>query len=83
MLRKTFSRFRKQKNIEVNPAASPSAESASPPGEVAKMLSSSGRIGLAILQKIAQEKDKESFIRFMRQPVLAGAAIQACRFRNR
>jgi hypothetical protein len=43
------------------------------------MLSASGRIGLANLRKIAQENDKESFIRFMRQPVLAGAAIQAGR----
>ena len=79
MLRKTFARFKKQKNNEVNSAASPSVEFASLSGEVAKMLSSSGRIGLANLRKIAQEKDKELFIRFMRQPVLAGAAIQAGR----
>jgi len=79
MLRKAFSRFKKQKNNEVNPADSPSAKFASPSGEVAKMLSSSGRIGLANLRKIVQEKDKESFILFMRKPVLAGAAIQAGR----
>ena len=41
MLRKAFSRFKKQKNNEVNPADSPSAKFASPSGEVAKMLSSS------------------------------------------
>ncbi len=79
MLRKTFSRFKKKKNKEVNPAASTPGESASPVGEVAKMLSASGRIGLANLRKIAQEKDKASFMRFLQQPVLAGSAIQAGR----
>jgi hypothetical protein len=43
------------------------------------MLSASGRIGLANLRKIAQENEKDSFMRFVRQPVLAGAAIQAGR----
>jgi hypothetical protein len=41
------------------------------------MLSASGRIGLAKLGRIAQEYEKEKFIRFMQRPVLAGSAIQA------
>jgi len=79
MLGKAFSRFKKSKDKVEAPTPSPDAESASPLSDISSMLSASGRIGLANLRKIAQENDKESFIRFVRQPVLAGAAIQAGR----
>lgn len=79
MLGKTFSRFRKRKDKGETPAPSTSTQTASALGEMSKMLSASGRIGLAHLHRIAQENDKETFIRFVRQPVLAGAAIQAGR----
>jgi hypothetical protein len=79
MLGKAFSRFRKSKDKADAPNPSPGAEVAPPLGDISSMLSASGRIGLANLRKIAQENEKDSFIRFVRQPVLAGAAIQAGR----
>ena len=82
MLGKAFSRFKKSKDKADAPNPSPGAEAASPLGDISSMLSASGRIGLANLRKIAQENDKDSFIRFVRQPVLAGAAIQAGRIQN-
>jgi hypothetical protein len=39
------------------------------------MVSSSGRIGLPLLQQVARSLPREDFARFMQQPVLAGAAI--------
>jgi hypothetical protein len=44
-------------------------------GGLARMVSSAGRIGLIPLQRMAQAVSREEFIRFMQQPVLAGAAI--------
>ena len=79
MLGKTFSRFKKRKDKAPAPDPSPGPESDSPLGDISNMLSASGRIGLANLRKIAQENEKDTFMRFVRQPVLAGAAIQAGR----
>jgi len=79
MLGKAFSRFKKRKDKAPAPDPSPGPESDSPLGDISSMLSASGRIGLANLRKIAQENEKDTFIRFVRQPVLAGAAIQAGR----
>ena len=77
MLGKAFSRFIKRKDKAQAPNPSPGPESDSPLGDISSMLSASGRIGLANLRKIAQENEKDTFMRFVRQPVLAGAAIQA------
>lgn len=77
MLRKTYSLLKKQKNSEARPASSQNPGTSSPQGKLSKMLSASGRIGLVSLRKIAQENKKEVFIRFLRQPVLVGSAIQA------
>jgi pSer/pThr/pTyr-binding forkhead associated (FHA) protein len=82
MLGKTFSRFKKQKDKPVTPPAPKSPQGVPSLGEVAKMLSASGRVGLANLRKISQEKNKDSFVRFLRKPVLAGDAIQAGRISN-
>lgn len=49
----------------------------SPIGNLSKMLSPAGRIALVTLGNLAREHDLESFVKFMRQPVLAGAAIHA------
>ena len=46
-----------------------------PAGGVARMVSSSGRISLPVLQQVARSLSREDFVRFMQQPVLAGAAI--------
>jgi FHA domain len=46
-----------------------------PAGGVARMVSSSGRIGLPVLQQVARSLSREDFVRFMQKPVLAGAAI--------
>ena len=79
MLGKTFSRFKKRKDKGETPAPSTGGQTDSHLGDMSKMLSASGRIGLANLRRIALENEKDSFIRFVRQPVLAGAAIQAGR----
>lgn len=79
MLGKTFSRFKKLKDKGETSDPSTITQTASPLGDMAKMLSAAGRISLANLRRIALENDKDSFIRFVRQPVLAGAAIQAGR----
>ena len=46
-------------------------------GDISKMLNASGRIGLQMLQKMAAVYDKVEFGRFVQQPVLVGASIQA------
>jgi len=82
MLAKKFSLFKRPKNSEALQSAEEKSEPAAQLGRISKMLSASGRIGLARLRKYAEENDKEAFIRFMQQPVLAGAAIQAGRISN-
>jgi hypothetical protein len=82
MLAKTFSRFKKQKNDFVDQNSTTHTEESIRLGSISKMLSASGRIGLARLRKYSEEYDKEAFIKFMRQPALAGAAIQAGRISN-
>ena len=52
-------------------------ESRAPLGDISKMMNASGRIGLQMLQKMAKVYDKVEFDRFMQQPVLVGASIQA------
>jgi hypothetical protein len=47
----------------------------SPGGGVAKLISSSGRIGLPLLQQMAATVSREDFIRFLQRPVLAGSGI--------
>jgi hypothetical protein len=44
-------------------------------GELARMISSAGRIGLNLLQRMVQAVSREDFIRLMQKPVLAGAGI--------
>jgi hypothetical protein len=51
-------------------------------GGLARMISSAGRIGLTALQRMVQAVSREDFIRFMQQPVLAGAAIHIERWRR-
>lgn len=47
----------------------------SPAGGVAKLVNSSGRIGLPLLQRMVATSRREEFIRFMQRPVLAGSGI--------
>ncbi len=82
MLRKTFSRLKKLKSDEGSTDSSQKTAASSPSGDIAKMLSASGRIGLVSLRKIVEEKDKDAFARLLQQPVLAGSAIQAGRISN-
>jgi hypothetical protein len=79
MLRNAFSRLKKPKSDQGSPDSSQKTANSSPLGEIAKMLSASGRIGLVSLRKIAEEKDKEIFMKLIQHPVLAGSAIQAGR----
>jgi hypothetical protein len=78
MLGKTFARFKKQKNNQ-SPSTVSSGNSARVKslGEIAKMLSASGRVSLASLRKLAQEHELETFAQFVRRPVLVGSAIKS------
>jgi len=78
MLGKTFARFKKQKNNQT-PSAVSSGNSGKVKslGEIAKMLSASGRVSLASLRKLAQEQELEAFTQFVRRPVLVGSAIKS------
>ena len=82
MLGKTFSRLKKPKSDPSGPVSSQKTAGSSPLGEIAKMLSASGRIGLVSLRKIAEEKEKDIFLKLIQHPVLAGSAIQAGRISN-
>ena len=82
MLRKTFSRLMKPKSDQSGSFSSQETVDSSSLSEIAKMLSASGRIGLGSLRKIAEEKDKEIFVKLVQDPVLAGSAIQAGRISN-
>ena len=82
MLRKTFFRLKKPKSDQSSPVSSQEIAGSSSLSEIAKMLSASGRIGLVSLRKIAEEKDKEIFVKLVQDPVLAGSAIQAGRISN-
>jgi len=78
MLGKTFARFKKQKNNQT-PSAVSSGNSAKVKslGEIAKILSASGRVSLASLRKLAEEHELEVFTQFVRRPVLVGSAIKS------
>jgi len=82
MLRKTFSRLIKPKSDQSGPVSSQEPVDSSSLSEIAKMLSASGRIGLGSLRQIAEENDKERFMKLVQHPVLAGSAIHAGRISN-
>ena len=78
MLGKTFARFKKQKNNQTpSVVASGNSGKVKSLGEIAKMLSASGRVSLASLRKLAQEQELEAFTQFVRRPVLVGSAIKS------
>jgi FHA domain len=71
MLGKAWAKLKRSSDSEPDRAAPQGV----PAGGVARMVSSSGRIGLPVLQQMARSLSREDFVRFMQQPVLAGAAI--------
>ena len=78
MLGKTFARLKKQKNNQTLAATSSgSSEKLKSLGDIAKMLSASGRVSLASLRKLAQELELEAFAQFARRPMLVGSAIKS------
>jgi hypothetical protein len=83
MLGKALGLIKRQKRDVGDKKAATPDDSVAPIGNIAKLLNASGRIGLQTLQKMAQVYDKPEFIRFMRQPVLAGSSIQAGSFSGR
>ena len=60
-------------NTQMRPAAAGPSASA---GGVSKLVNSSGRIGVPLLQRIVATSSREEFIRFMQRPVLAGSGIR-------
>ena len=78
MLGKTFARLRRQKNNESTSAVSSgNSDRVKSLGEIAKMLSASGRVSLASLRKLAQENELQAFTQFVRRHVLVGSAIKS------
>ena len=78
MLGKTFARLKKQKNNQTSSAvSSKNSDKVESLGEIAKMLSASGRVSLASLRKLAQEHELEAFSQFVKRPVLVGSAIKS------
>jgi hypothetical protein len=71
MLGKAWAKLKKSSD----PGPDQAAPQGVPAGGVARMVSSSGRIGLPMLQQVARSLSREDFVRFMQQPALAGAAI--------
>ena len=71
MIDAIWAKLKKSSDSKPDRAAAPGV----PAGGVARMVSSSGRIGLPVLQQVARSLSREDFVRFMQQPVLAGAAI--------
>ena len=77
MLGRAFARFKKQKKNEAAAAAPLKAKGGgSAVGQLAKMLSASGRISLASLRKMAREDEADAFVKFVRHPVLVGSAVR-------
>ncbi len=77
MLGRTFARFKKHKKNETPAAASAKSKSdGASVGQLAKILSASGRISLASLRKMAREDNAEAFVRFVQRPVLVGSAVR-------
>ncbi|MCZ6873205.1 MAG: FHA domain-containing protein [bacterium] len=72
MFAKAFSRSNKQQSSPPEDTAT-----ATSIGNVAEMLSASGRVGLSALRQIAKAHDTETFNAFVQLPVLAGSAIRA------
>ena len=78
MLGRTFARFKKQKKSDTPAAPSANAKgSGGSIGQLAKILSASGRVSLASLRKMASEDDANAFVNFVRRPVLVGSAVKA------
>jgi hypothetical protein len=71
MIDNTWAKLKRSGDSEPDRAAAQGI----PAGGVARMVSSSGRIGLPVLQQVAQSLSRDDFVRFMQQSVLAGAAI--------
>ena len=77
MLGRTFARLKKKKPNATTPVAlSKQNNPVMPAGQIAKMLSASGRVSLASLRKFAQDHEAKAFVQFMQQPVLVGSAIK-------
>ena len=76
MFGKALGLMKKQKKT-TDKSAGAGGETRTQLGDISKMLNASGRIGLQMLQKMAKVYNKEEFERFMQQPVLVGASVQA------
>ena len=76
MLGKAFG-LRKKPKQTADQSSGAGGETRAPLGNISKMLNASGRIGLQVLQKMAKVYNRTEFERFMQQPALVGASIQA------
>lgn len=73
MLGKALSRL--TGNARAEPAAAARSAAGAAPAGIARMVGTAGRVGLALLQRMALSVSCEDFIAFMQVPVLVGSAI--------
>ena len=76
MLGKALGLRKKQKKSASERDATRGADMISQVGDISKMISASGRIGLQSLQNLAKVYNKPQFIRFMEQPSFVGSSIR-------
>jgi hypothetical protein len=75
MLNKAWAKFSGRSEPEAVPARASGPGTAPPVGGVVKLVNSSGRVGLPLLQRMVATLSREEFIRFIQRPVLAGSGI--------
>ena len=75
MVKGILNRVKNCLKAEANQSGMPESQTCSTIGPLASLLGPAGRITLASLKKVYQECEREDFIEFVRNPVLAGSAF--------
>ncbi len=77
MFSKAFSRLTRPQKDEAGNQSESQSTLTLPGYKLSRMMKASGRIALAVLQKMVSEYDRTTFSSFMPQPALVGSAIHA------
>jgi hypothetical protein len=73
MLPSAFHRLKPDSKLKPGSTAPTTIEA--PPGGLSRMVTSSGRISLTILERMIQALSPEDFIRYMQEPAMVGSAV--------
>ena len=76
MLGKVLGLRKKQKKSASDRDATGGADMISQVGDISKMITASGRIGLQSLQNLVKVYNKPQFVRFIEQPSFVGSSIR-------